>query len=199
MGGWLAQDIDFLVRVRKSFRYKFLDYEAPTEGNVQQFDMVSIQTRPEKLRLIRFTYHEGTTFILLTNRLDLTENEIMELYKNRWYIELFFMWLKQHVKLDHMRSHSPKGIWDQLLIALITVGLTEIMRVEKELTSQTAWEFHRLIQLYLLDPWERVVEELNREKKPSKGRQKSRDSPKKELDYGKNFAIVDPISKERFL
>ncbi|WP_421103191.1 transposase, partial [Sporosarcina psychrophila] len=32
-------------------------------------------------------------------------------YKNRWYIELFFKWIKQHLKVSHLFSHSPAGIW----------------------------------------------------------------------------------------
>ncbi|MBO1914450.1 transposase, partial [Microvirga sp. 3-52] len=59
----------------------------------------------------------------------LTEEEILEAYKNRWYIELFFKWLKQHVKVSHLFSHSPVGIWNQMYIALITCALAEIMRL----------------------------------------------------------------------
>ncbi|MDN4605919.1 transposase [Sporosarcina sp. F6_3S_P_2] len=70
MGGWLEIDIKFLVRVRKNFKYELVKSGTPTEENVTQFDLVSIQTRPEILRLIRFTDREGTDFILLTNRLD---------------------------------------------------------------------------------------------------------------------------------
>jgi len=198
MGGWLERSIDFIVRVRKDFRVEVLQSRTPTEENVTRFDLVSILTRPEILRLLEFTDKEGSVYRLITSRLDLTEKEILEMYKSRWYIELFFKWLKQHIKLDHMFSHSPKGIWNQLFIALITVGLVEIMRVEKQ-STQTAWEFYSLIRHYLLEPWEKVLEELNREKKTSRGRQKARDRPIKELDFGEDFAIVSPISKEHFL
>ena len=71
------------------------------------------------------------------------------------------------------------------------------MRVEKQ-STQTAWEFYSLVQHYLLEPWEKVLEELNRKKKPSRGRQKARDRPIKELDFGEDFAIVSPISKDHF-
>lgn len=198
IGGWLERSVDFLVRVRHNFRYEVLRSRTPTLENVKRFDIVSILTRPERHQLLEFIDEEGTRYLLLTNRLDLNEEEILEMYKSRWYIEIFFRWLKQHIKLDHLYSHSPKGIWNQLFIALITVGLAEIMRVIKQ-AKETPWNFYRLIRLYLMDPWEKVQKELNRVRKPSKGRQKARDRPKKELDYNEDFAIVSPISKEHFI
>lgn len=72
------------------------------------------------------------------------------------------------------------------------------MRVEKKSTL-TAWEFYSLIQHYVLKPWKKVLEEVNRKKKPSRGRQKARDRPTKELDFGEDFAIISPISKDYFL
>lgn len=198
IGGWLERKVNFLVRVRKTFKYEILRVDPPTVKNVTKFYLVSIITRSDKMRLIEFTDAEGTVFILLTNRLDLMEDELLETYKNRWYIELFFKWLKQHIKINHLFSHSPKGIWNQLFIALIIVGLLEVMRVLKQ-SKKTAWEFHRIIRHYLLEPWEAVQSELDREKKLSKGRQKARDRPVKELDFGEDFAIVSPISKEHYL
>lgn len=198
MGGWLERGIDFIVRVQKTFRVEVLQSWTPTEENVTQFDLVSILTRPEILRLLEFRDKEGTVYRLLTSRVDLTEKELLDMYKSRWYIELFFKWLKQHIKLNHLFSHSPKGIWNQLFIALITVGLVEIMRVEKKSTL-TAWEFYSLIQHYVLKPWKKVLEEVNRKKKPSRGRQKARDRPTKELDFGEDFAIISPITRDHFL
>ncbi|MHA6259033.1 IS4 family transposase [Sporosarcina sp. CAU 1771] len=163
IGGWLERSVDFIVRVQKTFRVEVLQSWMPTEENVIRFDLVSILTRPEILRLLEFTDKEGTVYRLLTSRVDLTEKELLDMYKSRWYIELFFKWLKQHIKLDHLFSHSPIGIWNQLFIALLTVGLVEIMRVEKKSTL-TSWEFYSLIRLYILEPWKKVLEELNREK-----------------------------------
>ena len=83
--------------------------------------------------------------------------------------------IKQHIKLDHLFSYAPKGIWNQLFIALITVGLVEIMRVEKR-STQTAWEFYSLVRHYLLEPWEKVLEEINRKKSQAReGEKRERD------------------------
>ena len=60
----------------------------------------SYRKYPEKLRLVKFYGEEqGREFSFLTNAFHLTAPEIANLYKNRWQIELFFKWLKQHLKI----------------------------------------------------------------------------------------------------
>src|SRR5699024_4525793 len=157
-----------------------------------------LKTRPETLRLIEFTDHEGTSFRLLTNRLDLTDQEILETYKNRWYIELFFKWLKQHIKVDHLFSRSPIGIWNQLFIALITFGLLEVLRIQKQ-PKKTIWQFLKTLRQYLVDPWYKIDKEFYRKKKPSKGRRKIPDKPRPQRNYGESIAVVSPISKMHFI
>lgn len=161
MGGWLQKQVKFLVRIKKTFRFETLSSYQSDLSNVTRYELISIRTRPEKLKLIEFIDEEGTSYRLLTNRLDLSEQEILDTYKSRWYIELFFKWLKQHVKVDHLYSQSPTGIWNQLFIALITFGLLEIMRLLRE-PNREIWTFLRTIRQYLMDPWEEVQAEFNR-------------------------------------
>ena len=60
----------------------------------------SYRKYPEKLRLVKFYDEEqGREFAFLTNAFHLTAPKIANLYKNRWQIELFFKWLKQHLKI----------------------------------------------------------------------------------------------------
>lgn len=84
IGSWLERGVRFIVRVRKNFRYEILRAEHSLVDNVTKFYIVSILTRKDQLRLIEFTDVDGTIFTLLTNRLDLVEEEILEAYKNRW-------------------------------------------------------------------------------------------------------------------
>lgn len=99
-GGWLERKVNFVVRVKKPFTYEILRFDPCTISNMTKFYIVSIMTRKDKLRLIEFIDADGTVFTLLINRRDLLEEELLETYKNRWYIELFFKWLKlkQHIK-----------------------------------------------------------------------------------------------------
>jgi len=55
---------------------------------------------PEKLRIIKFRDQQiGKVFVFLTNNFYLQATEVAQLYKNRWEIELFFKWIKQHLKI----------------------------------------------------------------------------------------------------
>lgn len=198
IGGWLERDIKFIVRVKKTFKTETLEEFEPSTPNVTRNSIVYMRTRPEELRLIEFTDGEGTFFRILTNRLDLTEQEILETYKNRWYIELFFKWLKQHIKVDHLYSHSPIGIWNQLYISLIAFGLLELLRVQKQ-PKKTAWQFLRTLRQYLLDSWNKIEKEFNRPRKQSKGRQKIPDQKPTQREYGESIALVSPISKNHYV
>ncbi|MEK4025963.1 IS4 family transposase [Sporosarcina sp. FSL W7-1283] len=198
IGGWLQQGIHFLVRCRKNFRMETLRSFKPTNPRVIKNELVSMLTRKEPLRYIYFKDDTGKDVHLLTERVELTEDEILETYKNRWYIELFFKWLKQHVKLDHLFSHSPTGIWNQMFIALITVALVEIMRL-KIAPGKSAWTFLSTLQEYLFNPIGRLKKDFNRPLRKSNGRQKIPDRAKKSRDFGEDHAIVSPINRQHFV
>ena len=71
-----------------------------TDAVIEFTEYNSYRKYPEKLRLVKFYDEEqGREFAFLTNAFHLTAPEIANLYKNRWQIELFFKWLKQHLKI----------------------------------------------------------------------------------------------------
>ena len=62
----------------------------------------SLQGYPEKIRRIKFYDQEqNRIFVFLTNNMELNPEEIAAIYKHRWKIELFFKWIKQHLKSLH--------------------------------------------------------------------------------------------------
>src|SRR5690625_903432 len=67
---------------------------------------------------------------LITNRFDLSSDEMSEIYRSRWAIELFFKWLKQHVKIKHFYGMSEKAIQNQIYIALITYCLHVLIQLK---------------------------------------------------------------------
>lgn len=198
MGGWMQRGVKFLVRVRKTFKMETLKSYTPTLPNVVKNELVSMKTRSEKLRYIEFHDSEGTPFHLVTNELDLSEQDILDTYKNRWYIELFFKWIKQHLKVSHLFSHSPAGIWNQMFATMITYALIEIMRLIHQ-PKKDVWAFLREFRQYIFDPINQLLKSLNRRLKKSKGRQKVPNPKPKEIRYGEDFAIVKPITKEHFI
>lgn len=198
MGGWLERKIEFLVRIRKTFRMETVWTYEPTHPAVSRNELVSILTRPEILRYIEFKDAEGTTFHLLTNRLDLTEEEILETYKHRWYIELFFKWVKQHLKVNHLFSQSPKAIWNQMYITLITFAIIEILRLIHQ-PKTTLYAFLRRVRAYFFRSLNTMLKDSKRKLRKSQGRIKLPECIPKPIHYGENDAIVLPISKDHYL
>jgi len=90
---------------------------------------------PVKLRRVKF-YDKETkrTFVFLTNHFQVTSDQVALLYKNRWQIELFFKWIKQHLKIKSFWGTSENAIRIQIYSAIITYCLVAI--VGKELKSK---------------------------------------------------------------
>jgi transposase len=86
---------------------------------------------PQRLR--RVTYYDvehRRRFILLTNAFHLPALSIPQLYKSRWQIELFFKWIKQHLRIKHFFGHSPNAIKTQIWTAIATYVLVAILKRE---------------------------------------------------------------------
>ena len=72
----------------------------------------------------------GTILVFYTNAFDLPALIIAELYKQRWQVELFFKWLKQHLKIKVFYGHSENAVRTQLWIAVAGYCLLAIIRKE---------------------------------------------------------------------
>src|SRR5699024_334473 len=66
---------------------------------------------------------------LLTNRFDLSADEIAEIYKSRWAIELFFKWMKQHLSIKKFYGHSEQAVHNQVYIAMIVYCLNVLAQI----------------------------------------------------------------------
>ena len=106
---------------------------------------------PEKLRRIR--YYDSVTdveFVFLTNNFELTAIEIAILYKNRWQVELFFKWIKQHLKVKSFWGHTPNAVKTQLYCAIIAYCLVAIVGKELKIDRST-YEILQILGISLLD------------------------------------------------
>lgn len=93
----------------------------------------------EQYRVIRFIPNgKKDTFLLITNKVDLTPDQIAEAYRHRWDIEVFFRFLKQELNFSHFISLSENGIQVILYMTLITAMLVMIYKKENELGYKTA-------------------------------------------------------------
>ena len=91
---------------------------------------------PEQLRRVRFKDPTtGKTLIFLTNNTTLPAAVIARLYKNRWQVELFFKWIKQHLRIKRFLGNSEIAVKTQVWCAIATYVLIAIVKKELQLKS----------------------------------------------------------------
>ena len=96
----------------------------------------SAKKYPQHLRRIRFKDPEsGKTLVFLTNNTVLPALTITALYKGRWQVELFFKWIKQHLRIKHFMGNSENAVKTQVWCAVATYVLIEIVKKELQLDA----------------------------------------------------------------
>ena len=75
-----------------------------------------------------YDHEKSKTYIFLTNNFQINAITITLLYKNRWQIELFFKWIKQHLKIKKFWGHSENAVKTQIWIAVCTYLLVAILK-----------------------------------------------------------------------
>nr|WP_241680346.1 IS4 family transposase [Metabacillus mangrovi] len=176
---WQKRNLSFLVRIQKNLRLYTQESYEPTHPRILRDEKVLYGVTKDPLRYVEYLDEKGRVYRILTTRFDLTDQEIMDTYKQRWMIELFFKWIKGHLRLTKVWSEKPQGIWNQMFLALIAYALTLMMRIIVE-SSKTQWEFFRLLQCYWFQPVQNLIDALRKRKKKSKGRQKVPERPNPE-------------------
>jgi hypothetical protein len=106
---------------------------------------------PEKLRRVRF-YDKETkrNFVFLTNNFELSAEQIALLYKNRWQVELFFKWIKQHLKIKCFWGTSENAVRIQIYSAIIAYCLVAIVGHDLKIERST-YEILQVLGISLLD------------------------------------------------
>lgn len=106
---------------------------------------------PEKLRRIKYYDAENDkTLIFLTNNFKLDALEIAMLYKHRWFIELFFKWIKQHLKIKSFWGRSLNAVKTQIWIAISVYVIVLIVKKKLKL-KQTIYEILQILSINIFD------------------------------------------------
>ena len=111
----------------------------------------SLKSYPEKLRRVK--YYDAETnkvFIFLTNNVELTALEIALLYKKRWQVELFFKWIKQHLRIKSFWGTTINAVKIQLYCAIITYCMVTIVG-NKLKVDRSIYEILQILSFSLLD------------------------------------------------
>jgi IS4 transposase len=105
---------------------------------------------PEKIRRIKYYDSElKMEFVFITNNFEIGSLEIAELYKHRWAIELFFKWIKQHLKVKTFWGYTFNAVKIQVYIALITYLLVIIVKHQLKL-KQSQYEILQILSISLI-------------------------------------------------
>ncbi|EGW37647.1 transposase, IS4 family domain protein [Desulfosporosinus sp. OT] len=123
------------------------------------------------LRLVITKDTEGKAIMILTNDFTMTAEEIGDIYRYRWQIELFFKWIKQHLTIKHLFGKSKASVVNQLVIALITYCLMMLVKYRSAYQGPLL-NIQRLLITCLYEPFTSFVQKLHRKGPPTKGRQR---------------------------
>ena len=108
---------------------------------------------PEHLRRIRFKDPEtGKTLVFITNNFALPAATICALYKSRWQVELFFKWIKQHLRIKRFYGTSENAVKTQIWIAVSVYVLVAIVKKRLELDAS----LYTLLQVLSISLFEKM-------------------------------------------
>lgn len=133
----------FVVRGRANFQFRRLYSHAIDKTTGLRCDQIvvptgvgSAQSYPEKLRRIAYRDPEtGEVLVFLTNNLTLPALTIARLYKCRWQVELFFKWIKQHLRIKRFFGTSENAVKTQVWIAISIYVLVAIIKKRLDINA----------------------------------------------------------------
>jgi hypothetical protein len=148
----------FVTRAKENLRFKRMYSRAVDKKTGVQSDHIgkleiykSKNEYPEKLRRIKFYDAEhDKDLVFLTNNMDLKASEIAFLYKKRWAVELFFKWMKQHLKIKSFWGTTLNAVKIQMYCAVIAYCLVAIIG-NKLKVDRSIYEILQILSISLLD------------------------------------------------
>jgi hypothetical protein len=131
---YCAKSIRFVTRLKSNADIHVIE-EKPIDPNsgilreaIVRLGNKNSYLMEHPLRLIECLDSEGNRIRILTSDFNLTVEEISDLYRSRWQIELFFKWIKQHLHVKTCYGTSKNAVYNQIRLALITFCLTLLMQ-----------------------------------------------------------------------
>ena len=146
-----AADSLFIIRAKSNTRYRRL-YSRPAEksGGVRCDQVVTLtgaasrRNYPQLLRRIKFRDpRTGNTLNFLTNNFALPARTVADLYRRRWQVELFFKWIKQHLRIKTFFGTSENAVKSRIWIAISVYVLVAIIRKRLNVDA----DLYRILQI----------------------------------------------------
>lgn len=150
----------FVTRAKKNFDFKRLyshdvskDTGIQCDQTIVLMGFYSKKDYPEKLRRIRLLDPEtGKRLIFLTNNFKLPAKTITDLYRSRWQVELFFKWIKQHLRIKAFYGTSENAVKTQIWIAISVYVLVAIVKKQMKLDLS----LYTILQILSISLFEKV-------------------------------------------
>jgi IS4 transposase len=148
-----------VTRARSNFKFKRVYSRSVDRGTglicdqeIQLVVFYSQKAYPQRLRRIRYRDGEGRGLVFLTNHMTLAPLTICELYRSRWQVELFFKWIKQHLRIKRFFGTSENAVKTQIWIAVAVYVLVAIVRKRLDLELS----LHEMLQILSVMPFEKT-------------------------------------------
>ncbi len=147
----------FVVRAKKNLQYKAVWWRRKLPKNVLSDAVITLtgyypsRRYPEPLRLVRYwDAEQEREFSFLTNAFHLNSLQVADLYRNRWQVELFFKWLKQHLKIKKFWGITENAVRIQIFSAICAYCLVAIVQHDMQLKRST-YEVLQILGVSLTD------------------------------------------------
>ncbi|MBP7097065.1 MAG: IS4 family transposase [Prevotella sp.] len=147
----------FVVRAKKNLKYKAVKWKRRLPKNVLSDSTIELTGHyphkyyPEQFRLVRYWDGEQKReFIFITNAMDISALQVAELYRNRWKVELFFKWIKQHLKIKKFWGTTENAVRIQIYSAICAYCLVAIIQHDMHL-SRSTYEVLQILSISLTD------------------------------------------------
>lgn len=160
----------FVTRAKHNTRLRRLYSEPVDKSTGLRFDQTVVlenyavkKSYPQKMRRIGYRDLEtGKAYVFLTNNFTLPALTIAQLYKCRWQVELFFKWIKQHLRIKKFYGNSANAVKTQVWIAISTYVLVAIMKKRLKLS----YSLYTILQILSVMPFEKmpILQALSLEK-----------------------------------
>lgn len=151
----------FIVRAKDSLSFQKLssrvvdkDLGLRCDQTITLKHFYSQKHYPDKLRRIKFyDTISDTYYVYLTNNFEISAKTVADLYKHRWQIELFFKWMKQHLKIQVFWGYSFNAVKTQICIAISTFLLVAIMKKQLKIKR----DLYEILQILQVTQFEKIA------------------------------------------
>lgn len=148
----------FVIRAKDNLKFKRL-YSAPKdkEAGIRADQVITLVTKkskkgyPERLRRVSYVDKErNKRLVFLTNNFDIPAKTVADIYKQRWQVELFFKWIKQHLRFKKFYGTSENAVKSQIWVGLCMYLLVAITKKRLDIRC-SLYTFLQILEVNLFE------------------------------------------------